>query len=67
MVDPCPVKMCLCAGISFKALKAEKIESVDDARERFGCAQGCGMCEVYIEMMLESGKTEFPILRAHQF
>jgi len=62
MFDPRPVKRCVCFDTTFAELKAAGVESVADAREKFGCGSSCGSCVPYIERMLETGETAFSVL-----
>lgn len=57
-----PVKMCVCAGVTFAKLRDAGITSVEEAREKFGCAKECGNCRPYIEQMLATGEVAFPVL-----
>lgn len=62
-----PVKKCICYNVSFEALLASGLKSLEDIRDEFGCSGGCGMCAKYIELMLETGETSFPILWGPEF
>ncbi len=60
--DPCPVKMCVCFNIPFAQLKAMDYPNMDSLQAESRCGTQCGTCLPYIELMLETGKTEFPVL-----
>ena len=34
---------------------------LDEIREAYGCGRGCAMCVPYIEAMLRTGETTFPV------
>jgi bacterioferritin-associated ferredoxin len=63
------VDRCICHQIRFSTLKLlAQEESITDFHELFKkdlFGKGCGMCRVYVEDMLRTGKCEFdqPILR----
>lgn len=57
------VTRCVCSGDTFVRLKAVARDeglSFDELRARTGCASGCGLCEPYIRLMLQTGRTRFP-------
>lgn len=60
-----PVTHCICHSLSFAELKrradAESL-SFDELKARTGCATGCGTCTPYIQLMLVTGETRFPVL-----
>lgn len=62
-----PVRACLCYPHSFAELKqmAEQHhwQTVADITAAVGCGSGCGLCRPYLARMLETGETEFDILR----
>ncbi len=62
-----PVRACLCYPHSFAELKrlAEQNhwQTVADITAAVGCGSGCGLCRLYLARMLETGETEFDILR----
>lgn len=62
-----PVWRCVCYDTPFAELKSSGLGTLDEIRERFGCTSGCGMCAKYIELMLETGDTAFPILWGPEF
>ncbi len=61
-MDPRPVKRCLCYDRSFLEIQREGLKSIDEIIDRYGCTTGCGMCKPYIEEMLRTGETSFPVL-----
>lgn len=62
-----PVHKCICYDRSFAELKASGLGTLEEIKARFGCSSGCGMCAKYIELMLETGETRFPILWGPEF
>ena len=62
-----PVVKCICFNVPFSVLKDSCLASIDEIKEQFGCTGGCGMCAKYIELMLETGEIEFPILWGPEF
>lgn len=59
------VDRCVCHKVSFRILKeiAERDRcGMEELAERTGCTTGCGMCRPYIELMLRTGRTDFPPL-----
>jgi len=60
-IDPRPVKQCVCFDIKFSDLKNAGVSSTQEARDRFGCGSNCGTCLPYIEEMILTGETEFPV------
>lgn len=61
-----PVRACLCAGRSFANLLPEVRQnawtSVEEIAAHTGCGGGCGMCQPYLERMLETGETVFSVI-----
>ncbi len=60
-----PVDRCLCLGLVFSELKdlAEKRRlHFEELQRATRCSTGCGMCEPYIRLMLQTGETRFPVL-----
>ncbi len=59
------VTRCICYDISFAEVKKivdeEAITSLEELREKDICCNNCLMCEPYVEMVLETGKTEFEL------
>jgi bacterioferritin-associated ferredoxin len=60
--DPTPVRRCVCADVTFEELKLADVTSLEDAAERFDVGIQCGTCRPYVELMIETGKTAFPVL-----
>lgn len=59
------VERCICYDISFAELKAiaEKASAdLETLSARTGCCTGCGMCKPYVQLMLKTGRTSFPLL-----
>jgi len=61
MEDPMPVRYCVCFNVTFAELKEAGVKSVEEAAERFGCTTNCGACRPYIEAMIRTGETAFPV------
>lgn len=57
------VTSCICHGRSFKEIKeyAEEhnLNSLKELQELRYCSSSCGLCSPYVEMVLETGETEF--------
>jgi len=62
MVDPRPVKMCVCHGVTFKEVVAAQLKDLDQIKNEFGCGTSCGTCLPYLKRMLETGETEFEVM-----
>lgn len=60
--DDRPVRRCVCFNVTFATLKAEGVDSLEEAARRFGCGTKCGTCRPYIAEMIRTGETAFPIL-----
>ena len=61
------VDRCICYSKPFCELKeiAER-ESVDDVASLQACVDfglKCGLCKPYVERMLRTGRTRFPVMR----
>ena len=67
LLPPKPVRACLCYPHSFAELKRlaeqNQWQTVADITAAVGCGSGCGLCRPYLTRMLETGETEFDILR----
>lgn len=64
-----PVTKCVCHELEFAALKelARRMEFDFDAlRAWSGCCTGCGSCEPYVRLMLETGQTRFAVLSSDE-
>lgn len=66
MLDPTPVRMCVCHNVTFEELKAAGVSSIDEIAARFGCGTTCGSCLPYLRRMLQTGRTAFPLLDADE-
>lgn len=66
-VEDRPINRCICYDRTFLELKQSGLESLEAIRATTGCTSGCGMCAKYIELMLATGDTEFPILWGPEF
>jgi NAD(P)H-nitrite reductase large subunit len=57
------VTKCICHDRSFDEVKAyaesQKISRVDDLQDHDYCSNSCGLCTPYVEVLLETGQTEF--------
>lgn len=63
------VDRCVCLNLSLEQLKSVADEcgaDFEELRRRTGCCSSCGLCEPYIRLMLETGKTRFALLRQHE-
>lgn len=56
-----PVTGCICTGYSFAELKECGLSTADEIADEFGSGVQCGLCRPYIERMLRTGETEFPL------
>ena len=59
------VNRCICHHLMFTDLKqiAERDRlSFDELIRRTRCCTGCGLCEPYVRLMMETGKTAFEVL-----
>jgi bacterioferritin-associated ferredoxin len=57
-----PVRKCVCCDVTFEHLAESGVDTLEEIRERFGCSTHCGSCRIYLEEMLRTGETAFPIL-----
>lgn len=65
-----PVTRCVCHDVTFAELKGLTLEvgaDLDALAARTGCGTGCGTCVPYIQLMLRTGRTEFPVITGAQF
>jgi len=57
------IDRCVCVDVTFEQMRvfADDRGTADVAQLRrvFGCAEGCGLCEPYIERMLDSRTVVF--------
>ncbi len=56
-----PVTRCVCTQRTFAELKASGLTTADEIAEVYGSGDQCGLCRQYIELMLQTGETEFPL------
>ena len=64
-----PVDRCVCHNITFRELHAIALAEKADLAAlsaRTGCATSCALCRPYIQLMLATGQTEFPVLTEEQ-
>ena len=59
MQDPTPIRKCVCFDLSFSELKRSELRTLEEIASKYGCTTGCGLCEPYIQRMLQTGETEF--------
>lgn len=52
----------MCFSMTFGELKAEGVQTLAEAAERFGCGSHCGLCRPYIARMVATGETAFAVL-----
>jgi len=52
------IDRCVCVDVTFERMRVfadkEGVADVEPLRRAFGCAESCGLCEPYIEQMLET-------------
>jgi len=57
------VTKCICHSRTFKEVKEyareNDISTIEELRNQKYCSCGCGLCSPYVEMVLETGETEF--------
>lgn len=57
------VTRCICHKHSFEEVKRyaseHQLTSVDQLQEHDFCSNSCGLCAPYVEVLLETGQTEF--------
>jgi bacterioferritin-associated ferredoxin len=60
------VDRCICRDVPFTRIAQLRAEGhgFRQAVERTGCCTGCGLCEPYVRLVLETGLTVLPILSA---
>ncbi len=57
-----PVTRCVCTARSFRELRDSGLTSAEAIARVYGSGAGCGMCRVYIERMLATGRTTFGLI-----
>ncbi len=57
------IDRCICHSRSFEEIREyadrHDIVSLEALQEEEYCSCGCGLCEPYVEKLLETGRTEF--------
>lgn len=57
------VTKCICHNRTFEEVKAyaaeQSLTSVDELQTHDFCSNSCGLCSPYVEVVLETGQTEF--------
>ncbi|MGM0546781.1 MAG: hypothetical protein ACQEST_08665 [Bacteroidota bacterium] len=57
------VTQCICHKKTFIEIrehaKRNNVSSVEELQEVNFCSNSCGLCEPYVELVLETGQTEF--------
>ncbi len=57
------VTKCICHDRSFEEVKTyaenQNISRVEDLQNHKFCSNSCGLCIPYVEVLLETGQTEF--------
>ena len=65
------VDRCACVNITFDTIKQAAAGSEDDAilaaHKATRCAGDCGLCLPYIRLMLQTGRTKFPVMTLQEF
>jgi bacterioferritin-associated ferredoxin len=57
-----PVDRCVCRSLPFESLKAiaaARSLDFDGLKAATGCCTGCSLCEPYVRLMLQTGRTSF--------
>ncbi len=60
-----PIDRCVCRQISFDTLRdiaAEESLGIEALLDSTGCGSSCGLCVPYIQAMLATGRTSFPVM-----
>ncbi len=60
-----PIDRCVCRQIPFEELRdiaAEESLGLDALLDTTGCGSSCGLCVPYIQAMLATGRTTFPVM-----
>lgn len=57
------VTKCICHNCTFEEVKAyaneQSLTSLDELQDHDICSNSCGLCSPYVEVLLETGRTEF--------
>jgi len=59
------VDRCVCQNVTFAELKEIALRvgnDLDRLIRETGCCDACGMCRPYVERMLQTGETVFPVV-----
>ena len=59
-----PVRMCVCAQMTFRELKALGVTSIQEAQDRFDVCVRCQTCEPYLQQMFVTGEVEFAVIKS---
>ncbi|MCC6968656.1 MAG: hypothetical protein IT434_00385 [Phycisphaerales bacterium] len=60
-----PIDRCVCRQIPFEELRdiaAEESLGFEALLDTTGCGSSCGLCVPYIQAMLATGRTTFPVM-----
>lgn len=60
-----PIDRCVCRQIQFEELRdiaAEESLGFEALLDSTGCGSSCGLCVPYIQAMLATGRTTFPVM-----
>lgn len=65
------VDRCICFSRTFTELKRiaerEKARDVESLQSVVEFGQKCGLCKPYVQRMLDTGRTRFPVMRKIEF
>ncbi|HQY20955.1 MAG TPA: (2Fe-2S)-binding protein [Ignavibacteria bacterium] len=65
--DKYPVKKCVCFNVTFlemkNIMKEKGIDTIEELKEIKELAGNCKICVPYIKKMIQTGKTEFEIIK----
>lgn len=62
MLDPKPVRMCVCTGLTFEEINRRGFSTLDQIAHHTGAGDGCKSCLPYLRLMLQTGDTRFPVI-----
>ena len=60
-----PIDRCVCRRIPFETqrdIAAEESLGLEALLDATGCGSSCGLCVPYIQAMLATGRTTFPVM-----